>query len=166
MSMTTRIGETQQIDYATQALPDLFHASPEQFLFLLGRDGTKFLRFYWNEVGKKLNLQQLLPPFGMNFDIRKPHAGLSLALITLPKPQHEGEAYYIALIYRPSRRTLIFGLSDTTKVIGLEHWLDETGNERTVMAEYTRRLQREPIKSGLQPSLESFYKAILELLPG
>jgi len=162
--MTIKVAETQQIDYATQALPDLFHTSPEEFLYLLKRDGTKFLRFYWNEVGKKLNLKQLIPPFGLNFDIRKPRPNLSVALIMLPKPVVDGEAFFVGLTYRPTRRHLFFGVSDTTKVIALEHWLDENGEERTVMAEYTRNLQRQTIKTGLEPSLEVFYNSLLEQL--
>lgn len=164
MTISTQIQESLQIDYATQALPDLFHTSPEEFLYLLARDGTKFLRFYWNEVGKKLKLQQLIPPFGLNFDIRKPHSGLSVALITLPKPRIEGEAYYVALTYRPSRRSFWFGLSDMTRVMGLEYWLDEAGRERPVMVQYNRQLQRETIKNGLEPTLDGFYQSVLEHL--
>ena len=162
--MSTIIGESLQIDYATQALPDLFHASPEEFLYLLKRDGTKFLRFYWNEVGKKLNLKQLVPPFGLNYDIRKPRPGLSVALITLPKPGIDGEAYYVALSYRPNRRTFFFGVSDTTKVIALEHWSDETGRENNHLVEYNRRLQRETLETGLDPTLEVFYQSLLNQL--
>jgi hypothetical protein len=162
--MSIKIGESIQIDYASQALPDLFHTSPEEFLYLLKRDGTKFLRFYWNEVGKKLNLQQMVPPFGLNFDIRKPRQGIMVALITLPKPRLDGEAYYVSLIYRPSRRPLFFGVSDTTKVMGLEHWSDETGSERTHLVEYDRRLQRQTLMTGLEPSLEIFYRSMLEQL--
>ncbi len=152
---------SQQTDFVQQALTDLFHTSPDQFLFLLARDGTKFLRFYWDQVGKKLPNSQLVPPFGMNYDIRNPWRNTAIALITLPKPQRVPEAYFIALIHRPNRVTPIFRISDTTKVIALEYAINEMGNDSTLMVEWTRRLEREPYHASPEPALEAFYDAVL-----
>jgi len=161
MSTTTTLVRNQQTDYVSQALTDLFHTSPEQFLFLLGRDGTRFLRFYWDQVGKKLPSDLLVTPFGLNYDIRNPHRNTAVAIITLPQPQREMEAYFTALIYRPSRVTPIFRIADTTKVISLEYRIDEDGKESTLMVEWTRRLEREPLNICPEPDIDAFYEAVL-----
>ncbi len=162
MSASTTAVRDQQTDFVSQALTDLFHTSPEQFLFLLNRDGTKFLRFYWDQVGKRLPSSQLVTAFGLNYDIRKPQNNTSVALITLPKPKREPEAYYVALVYRPNRVTPIFRISDTTMVIALEYRTGAMDEDSTLLVEWTRRLEREPLNVSPEPTLDAFYEAILQ----
>jgi len=159
---TTTVQQSQQILFVSQALPDLFHSAPGQFMQLLGRDGTKFLRFYWDEVGKKVTGDEHNNPFGLNFDIRRPRRSVTIALVTLPKPRQEGEAYYVALIHRPYRVANFFGVSDTTKVLCLESACDPQGNERPLLVEWTRKLRREPLSTLAEPDRENFYAAVLE----
>ena len=162
MDMSTTVQQSQQKDFANQALPELFHHTPDQFIFLLERDGTKFLRFYWDQVGKKLAQEQQISPFGLNFEIRQPLRGSKIALITLPKPHLEGEAYFEALIFRPHRVTTFFRVSDTTKVIALEYDFDSLGNERPLVVEWDKKLHREPLRSISEVSKEEFFTAVLE----
>lgn len=162
MSTTRSAVKNQQTDYVSQALTDLFHTSPEQFLFLLGRDGTKFLRFYWDQVGKKLPSDQLVEPFGLNYDIRNPSRNTTVGIITLPRPQRESEAFYAALVYRPNRITPIFRISDTTTVLSLEYWLDAQGKDSTLLVEWTRRLERESLNVSPEPNRDAFYEAVLQ----
>jgi hypothetical protein len=159
--MSASIPQSPQIDFVAKVLPELFHNSPDQFMILLARDGTKFLRFYWDLVGKKLAAAPQISPFGLNYDIRQPRPHEQVALITLPKPQREGEAYYTALIYRPNRVTPILRISDTTKVIALEYALDVNGNERPLLVEWTRKLQRELLNARCEAKLDDFYAAVL-----
>ncbi len=161
---TTIVQRSQQFLFVSQALPDLFHSTPQQFLQLLARDGTKFLRFYWDEVGKKISEAERLNPFGLNFDIRRPRRSVTIALITLPRPRQEGEAYYAALIHRPYRVTNFFGVSDTTKVLTLESAYDSAGNERPEMVEWTRKLQRETLGRLREADRENFYAAALDVI--
>ena len=155
---------TQQLDFVSQALPDLFHHSPEQFLYLLERDGNKFLRFYWDETGKKLDADHQENSFGLNHAIRQPAATVKVALISLPAPRFPGEAYFAALVSRPTRRTLLGFVSDTTKVVTLERCPEDGCQPQTLLVEWTRRLEREEIGPGPAPALEEFYQAVLELL--
>ncbi len=165
MSTKTTVRD-QQTDFVSQALTDLFHSSPEQFLFLLNRDGTKFLRFYWDQVGKRLPSSQLVTAFGLNYDIRNPRRNTTVGLITLPKPKREPEAYFTALIYRPNRVTPIFRISDTTKVLALEYQSDDMDNESTLLVEWTRRLERDPLNVSPEPDLDAFYDAVLHEIEG
>jgi hypothetical protein len=155
---------TQQLDFVSQALPDLFHHSPEQFLYLLERDGNKFLRFYWDETGKKLDQGHLENSFGLNHAIRQPSPVVKVALISLPAPRFAGEAFYAALVYRPNRRTPLGFVRDTTKVVTLERCLEDGCQPATLLVEWTRRLAREEIGRGPEPTLEEFYQAVLGLL--
>lgn len=159
--MSTTVQRSQQIDFVAQALPDLFHTKPDQFLFLLGRDGTRFLCFYWDEVGKKITKDLHNNAFGLNFEIRRPRRAVTIALITLPKPGQEGEAYFVSLIHRPYR-THFIGVSDTTKVLSMESTCDSQGNERPLLVEWTRKLRREPLCALSEPNLDNFYAAVLE----
>jgi hypothetical protein len=164
MSITT-VQQSQQKMFVSQVLPDLFHTTPQQFLQLLGRDGTKFLRFFWDEVGKKATGDEHNSPFGLNFDIRRPRRSVTIALVTLPKPSQEGEAYYVALIHRPYRITNFFGVSDTTKVLTLESAYDSQGIERLLLVEWTRKLRREPLRRlPGEPNREDFYAEVLEVI--
>ncbi len=161
MTTSTTAVRDQQTDFVSQALTDLFHTSPEEFLFLLNRDGTKFLRFYWDQVGKRLPSSQLVPAFGLNYDFRSPRKDTAVALITLPKPKREPEVYFVALVHRPNRVTPIFRISDTTMVIALEYRTDEMGNDSTLLVEWTRRFERESLNLSPEPTLDAFYEAVL-----
>jgi len=164
--MAATVQQSQQIEFVSRALPELFHVSPDQFMALLARDGTKFLRFYWSEVGKKMGEGLQVSPFGLNFDLRLPRPHEKVALVTLPKPQREGEAYFTALIFRPYRVTSFFMVSDTTKVLSLEYAVDANGSERPLLVEWTRKLQRLPLSIRCEPNLENFYAAVLAEMKG
>ena len=86
-------------NFAYKALPGLAFADPHVPLGF-GNDIPKgSLAKFWNRVGSKLpvnervseaGLQGTGGPFGENY---------SIVLITMPKPEQETEAYYIAIVY-------------------------------------------------------------------
>jgi hypothetical protein len=151
--------ETQQIIFANRVIPDLFHSTPDSFQFLINRDGTKFLRFYWDEAGKKLNPDQLKDAFGLNYFIRKPNARSTVIILSLPEPSFPGEAYYIALIHRPYRQLLM--VSDTTTIFTLERSEPQGEDPPTTLVEWSHRLQRYEVRRGIPPGLEEFYEAVV-----
>ena len=156
--------KTQQMVFVSEVLPSLFHDTPEQFIRLLARDGTKLLRFYWDEAGKRLEESKRISSFSLNYDLRKPGKNIGVVLITLPKPQGESEAYFIALIYRPNRVTPILRISDITKVVALEYVFDKKDEPDTLLVEWTRKLMREEIRKGPEPVLNEFYRTICDLI--
>jgi hypothetical protein len=158
------IEKTQQMVYETEVLPSLFHDSPEIFIKLLQLDGTKFLQFYWAEAGKKIPLPEHTTSFGLQYEIRQPTRYKTVILISLPKPQVEGEAYYVALIYRPLRVTTFGFVSDKTKVIALKKD-DAAENETgTLLVEWDRKLHQELLGSGPGANLNDFYTAVMNLI--
>ncbi len=162
--MTPPIENTQARIFCVKVLPSLFHGTPNQCLGFLNRDGTKFLRFYWDEAGKGLPEHLRRDTFGLNYVIREPAAYTAIALISLPQPQIEGESYFSALIYRPNRR--LWFVSDMTKVINLEMTpSDDPSRLATRLVEITPRLEREVLsKESVEPRLEEFYQALLRQL--
>ena len=156
--------KTQNMIFVSEVLPSLFHDSPKQFLTFLSKDGTQFLRFYWQEVGKRMGIVGQALLFGLNYDIRTPDKKTVIALVTLPAPPRVGEAYYAAGIYRPLRVRPILRVSDMTKVVALEMDATNDGHPQTVIVEWTKRLFREVISPGPDPVLEVFYLTVLDLV--
>ncbi len=155
--MSISVSKTQQNIFVDEVLPALFHRTPEEFLRFIIRDGNKFLRFYWDQAGKDPKLTQQESSLGLNYDLRQPEAHTSVVLVLLPKPRVEGEAYFVALIYRPLRRTPILGISDTTKVLVLEMGA-EPGATR--LREWTHKLVPELLPWSIEPKVEKFYRAV------
>lgn len=143
---------TQNQLFALQAIPDLFHADAEQFILLLSRDGNKFLQFYWDEAGKKLNQERKIVPFGLNNEILPAGGKRIIILITMPKPVQVGDVHYLALMYRPDRVMLFGFLPDFTKVLTLISKGDDEAN----LVEITRRLERIPVREISAHNRESF----------
>lgn len=152
---------THQQLFVSEVLAVIFHRTPEQFLALLARDGNKFLTFYWDEVAKKLPDAEKTSSFGINYDIRKPSKRVWVVLIRLPVPRLAGEAYVVALVFRPDRITPFLMIKDITGMAALEK--SDQGNEPqgTLMVEWTRHLLREVIGPGLEPKMEPFYQSVL-----
>ena len=155
---------TQPVIFETEVLPSLCHDSPEQFLYYLSRDGNKFLQFYWNEAAKNIDEKQRVPFFGLNYEIHQPSKSVTIVIITLPEPRLAPEAYFVALIYRPLRRTPFLNISDTTMVITLERASDENGQPATLLVEWDRKLRYEQLGAGPGPSLRDFYRVVCNLI--
>jgi hypothetical protein len=156
--------KTQQMVYESVVLPSLFHLSPEQFIQFLGRDGNKFLQFYWAEAGKNIPRSEHTTSYGLNFEIRQPARYKTVILVTLPQPQVSGEAYFVALVYRPTRVIPFSFISDTTKVISLKKTTAVQAESGTILIEWDRKLHRELLGPGTEAKLNDFYKAVLPLI--
>jgi hypothetical protein len=156
--------KTQQMIFESEVLPSLFHSTPDQFFHYLERDGTKFLNFYWHEAGEKIDPSLHNDAFGLSFLVRKPTNRTNIALISLPEPCKELEAYFVALIHRPLRIIPFSFITDTTKVVALEYAGEGPAGAQAVLVEWTRRLGREKLSNQPTLDLEGFYKGIKELL--
>ncbi len=68
-----------------------------------------------------------------------------MALISLPEPCHELEAYFVALIHRPLRILPFSFVSDTTKVVALNYAGEGSSGAKAMLVEWTRHMAREEI---------------------
>jgi hypothetical protein len=156
--------KTQQKIFESEVLPSLFHSTPEHFFHYLERDGLKFLNFYWHAAGEKLDAALHSQPFGLTYLVRRPTNRTTIALITLPEPCKDLEAYFVALIFRPLRIIPFSFVTDTTKVVALEYAGEGPDGAQAVLVEWTRRLGREKLSLERPLDLEGFYKAVKEII--
>jgi len=115
-------------------------------------------------VGKELKLPRQPAPAELTYEIRQPIPSTLVALVILPQPRIEKEAYFAAMIYRPHRVTPFLRISDTTKMLVLEYRLNREGQPITVLIEWSKRQKYLLIGRGPEPELEAFYGAVLEQL--
>jgi hypothetical protein len=153
---------THQMGFVYEALASLFHNSPEEYFKLLSRDGTKFLRFYWDEAGKNAEGARRMDSFGLNYEFRSPERFTTVLLVSLPRPLVDGEAYFTAQVYRPLRRTPFLGVSDITRMYSLE--LAKTQPDGTRLREHTRRFRTVDHGPGPAAVLDDFYNTVLKLM--
>ncbi len=153
----------QRVFYES-ALPSVFHATPEDFLFYLERDGNKFLQFYWEQAGKSFSISDRADGYGLNYIIRKPEKAVTVAVVLLPAPQVTDEAYFEVFIYRPRRVTPILRISDMTAVFAQTLISSDGEKPRTNIIECTRKEQIIDHGPGPEPVVEEFYLAVLELI--
>ena len=156
--------KTQQMIFESEVLPSLFHSTPDQFFHYLERDGNKFLHFYWNEAGEKIDPSLHNRAFGLNYVIRRPSNHTTMALISLPEPCRELEAYFVALIHRPLRIMPFSFVTDTTKMVALDYAGEGLSGAQTVLVEWTRQMAREELSAAQPLDLEGFYQAVKELI--
>ena len=162
--MPAKPEKTQQMIYESEVLPSLFHDSPDQFIQILKRDGNKFLQFYWAEAGKNIPKPEHTTSFGLNHETREPSRYKTVILVSLPQPKVDGEAYFVALTYRPLRVTPLLYVSDKTKVIALKKVTPEQDGPGTILVEWDRKLHQELLGPGPEARLNDFYNAVLPFI--
>lgn len=154
--------KTHQMEFVSDALASLFHNSPGEYLTFLNRDGTKFLRFYWDKVGEKIEGARRVDSYGLNYEFRTPEKNTTVVLVTLPRPLVDGESFFAAQVYRPLRRTPFLGISDITRMFTLDR--DDESPSGTYLREWSRRFRLVEIGPGPAPELDAFYEAVMAYL--
>jgi hypothetical protein len=110
----------QHYVFAHRIIPQVFFGDPAGFMTLFARDGDRFLRFYWEKIGERVeNASDRLDGSALHGEIRSLPSDTQIALITLPTPEHVTEAYFIAAVTHPGLDgriaaryyTLEFGMS-------------------------------------------------------
>ncbi|MBN2678226.1 MAG: hypothetical protein JXR32_09215 [Anaerolineaceae bacterium] len=155
---------SQAVIFQEDALPSVFHQTPEEFIYYLERDGNKFLTFYWDQIGKKYPEEERADSYGLHYIIRKPQKKVTIVLVLMPAPQKEGEAYFEAFVYRPSRVTPILRINDMTSVFSLVMITPINDSPKTFIMERTRKGVSLEHGAGPQPVVEDFFQAVLELI--
>lgn len=155
----------QHQNFSYEVLPILFHGETAKVISLLKRDGVPFLKFWWDRAGVNLDESMRSSSDGMDFEIKKCKDGREVVLVKLPSPKNAPEAYYLALVSRPQKRSVlpwrnlarVFALSRATD-------LDSSGVQNTTLVELTRTARYAPIGKGPRPILNAFYKVVSGIL--
>ncbi len=157
------IKTSQHEMFAYEVIPLLFHNETRDFFGYLQRDGTKFLKFWWDRAGVNLDESLRSSSEGMDFEVRTLPDERKVVLLTLPAPKKAPEAYFLIMVDRPLKRS-IFSWQNLGRVFALSRSVDEHGTPNTKIAELTKTARYVEVKKGPQPSLNQFYKAVCEML--
>jgi hypothetical protein len=155
--------KSQHYQFVYQAVPILFHHSRKDFMSLLERDGMKFLRFWWDHTGEETDEAGKQPMEGMAYEFREYKSGERLALLTLPPPRVQPEAFYMALIPPPAQKSFL-PWKNFSNVYVLQSFRNKEGQISTRISAVTPRAIIRDMEVSSAPDLESFYQAVLKLL--
>lgn len=154
--------KSQHFNFCHEALPVLFHSQTKGFFEFLERDGLKFLKFWWDHVGERLDDSKCSSFAGTQFEIRElPEKKARVVLVRLPTPTTDFEFYMMALIRTPERRLPMVRLPNT-RVFALERVPTEMGANGTLLVEITPRGRMLRVGAGPKPSLQTFYNTVLK----
>ena len=150
--------DSQHYTFAYKAIPILFHNQSKDFLKHLEKDGVAFLKFYWDYVATETDDEGKSPSDGMAYEVRDFEDGKKMVLITLPHPRKAPEAYFLALITPPPKRSML-PWQNYARVVGLEYHA-----EGTRLCDLTPRAIRVDVGIGPRPVLGDFYLAVCKLM--
>lgn len=154
--------KSQRYNFEYEAIPTMFHSQSMDFVHHLGRDGLKFLRFWWEYVGDRLPEEMRSSFSGMDYKIIKVDEQTPLVILTLPEPKEDGEAYFMALIGRPERRFAWVRLP-TARVIALLRRSGEEFIKGTEIGDITVRGHFVSLGAGPSPNADSFTKVAVNI---
>lgn len=154
--------KSQHYNFCHEALPTLFHSQTKGFLEYLERDGLKFLKFWWDHVGERLDDSKCSSFAGAQYEIREiPEKKSRVVLVRLPTPTSNYEFYMMALVQTPEKRLPMVRLPNT-RVFALEKVPTEMSESGTMFVEVTPRCRMLRIKEGPKPSMQTFYNTVLK----
>lgn len=151
----------QHQNFTYEVLPLLFHNETSQFIALLKRDGLNFLKFWWDRAGVNLDESMRVSPEGMDFEFKKINDGREVVLIKLPAPKEAPEAYFLAMVEKPKKHSLL-PWRNLARVFALSRAanLDSTGTQNTTLVELTRTARYVEVGKGSRPNMKDFYKTV------
>lgn len=159
--------KSQHYNFTHEALPILFHKEAKGVFKFLDKDGVKFLRFWWDNVGSRLPEEQARSSEGLSYQVKDLEKGLKMVFITLPQPREDGEVYYMAMIQLPDtlnpfKRLFTFR---KTQVYSLEYEGGTRGSgQATGIYELTPRARNVRLKNGCPPNKEDFLKEVRKIM--
>ncbi len=154
--------KSQHFNFSYEALPIIFHSQTKDFEKYLEKDGLKFLEFWWNHVGQMLPYEKLSSFAGTTYEVFDLTEKTKITIITLPKPQEEGEMYYLGFIRNPERR---FGWVKlpTCRAIGLVMRSKERFESGTELGDLTPRGLFVSLGEGPEAEYEAFKQSVIEI---
>lgn len=151
--------KSQQWNFAFDAIPIIFHSQTDNFMKYLDKDGVKFLQFWWDHVGDKLEESKRVSSAGLNFEVERIDKKTSLVIINLPSPKVDGEAYFIGLIARPERRfAMVRFYTSDAYVLYRDDAVDQP--HHTSFAYLTAQASIRPRGIGLNPTKPDFKRIL------
>ncbi len=157
--------KSQLYNYTREALPTLFHSQTEGFMQYAEKDGTKFLKFWWDHLGERLADELCSPFIGVQVEIRElPERKSRMVMVKLPPVTAYEDFHYMAFIELPKKRYPMMMRIPNTRIVALAHVPLEKSDSGTLLYEITPRGRVLPVAKGPKPGKEAFYKAVLSYI--
>jgi len=159
--------DSQHFAFTHEAMPILFHKETSGVFKYLERDGAKFLRFWWDNVGTRLDADRHRSPEGLSLQIKELEKGIKVAFVDLPQPREVGEVYFLAMVRLPDSpnpfvRKFQFR---NTQVYALQYeGGGSDGQPATGIYELTPRARNIRLKDGCEPNNAEFLKEVRKIL--
>lgn len=151
---------SQHFNYTFESLPNIFHSQTKDFFKYLEKDGLKFLEFWWNHMGVRLEMDESDPFDDVSYLIKEiPEKKSRLALLTLPRPKNFYECYFMAFIEEPQKRLPV--RLPNTRIFVLEYVQPDASPTGTYYGEITRHIRYVRYGEGPLPNLNDFYEKVL-----
>jgi len=161
-----RKDKSQHYNFGHEALPILFHKQTKSFFEYLDKDGVKFLKFWWDHVGERLDDSLLVPFIGVKFEVREiPERKSKAILIRLPKPTDYDEFHWVALIKKPDiRLPFVYVKMPTTRMFALSHVPLSKSETGTLIYELTPQARYILAGPGTPVTKEAFFQAVYKIV--
>lgn len=155
--------KSQAINYAFEVIPIMFHSQTADFITYLKRDGLKFLEFWWNYIGDQLPEEKRCPFEGMDYKMVDINEKDTMAIITMPEPHDDGEAYYILLLAKPEKRFAWVRLPSTRVLVLIKKEEPDNPNG-TELGEVTPRGLYVRFRKGPVANIQNVTNIAIELI--
>lgn len=159
--------KSQHYNFTHEALPILFHKESRGVFNYLEKDGVKFLRFWWDNVGSRLPEAMARSYEGMTVQVKDIEKGIKMVFVDLPQPREPGEVYYMAMFKMPESRNPFVRRFTVrkTQVYSLEYeGGQEGGHQKTGIYELTPRARNVRLKDGCAPNKTDFIKEVRRIM--
>jgi len=155
--------KSQAYNYGHEALPVLFHTEAKQFIKFVSEDPNRFLKFWWNHVGERLDDEKVSPYSSLDSEVKDvPEKKSKIVWVRLPQPKEDYEFYMMAFVKKPDFNMIVRWPS--TRVFGLAKVPRSVSETGTFIYELTPRARTVPVKTGTQVSKEAFLQSIRSIV--
>jgi len=149
--------KSQAFNFAYDAVPIMFHSQTEDFFKYLKRDGLKFLEFWWNYVGDKVDEGKRSSLKGMDYLLLDEDPKNRMILITMPPPKESDGAHFLLMQAKPEKRFAWVKLPNTRVLVLIRKGTPENP-EATELGDITPRGIYVRNRTGPAPTLENMKK--------
>lgn len=153
--------------FAHHLLRSDFFRDPSGCISSLERQGLQYLLRLWDRaamVDEATGMVEELVADGLDYEIRDLPDGTSISLISLPPAVGCGEAWMLALVFRPYLLHPAPVGQSIARYLTLERVVGEHEDVRTILAEWTADRQHVSLGSGPQPDVDELFLQVMKVL--
>jgi hypothetical protein len=154
--------KSQHYLFTYKAMPTLFYQQNAEFVFYLGRDGKKFLEFWWDKEGIKFDPAERRSATGLGYEIHD-FKERKLCIIKLPEPRENLECYFLGMLSKPKKPS-IFAWKNLARIIALQRRTKPDGEVTATLIDITPRGRLVDVGAECQPEMKFFRDKLLKIL--